>query len=172
MTISQEQRRLLKAQAHPLAPVIIIGNKGLTQNVSLETDRALLTHELIKVRINAEDRLSRQNIAAELCNECNAELIQIIGHIAIIYRKLISKDSNSNKPSKKKDNRTAFKGKDTRAAPRRKDTRTAFTAFKERKTRNTLKENDTRAAPRERDARSSFKERDSRAAPIRKNRKP
>lgn len=98
MTISSEQRRLLKAKAHSLEPVVIIGNKGLTKNVSLETDRSLLAHELIKVRVNADDRESRQKMAEELCNDCNAELIQIIGHIAIIYRKSEGKKQKTEKP--------------------------------------------------------------------------
>jgi RNA-binding protein len=87
MALSPSQRRELKAKAHALNPVIIIGGKGLTDSVVLETDRALEAHELIKVRVNADDKPARKVMAEELCSRCQAELIQTIGHIAVIYRK-------------------------------------------------------------------------------------
>lgn len=86
MAINPTLRRKLKAQAHNLDPVIITGNKGITTNLILETDRALETHELIKVRVNAADKEQRKAMALELCQQCQAELIGSIGHIAILYR--------------------------------------------------------------------------------------
>ncbi|MGE3920108.1 MAG: ribosome assembly RNA-binding protein YhbY [Gammaproteobacteria bacterium] len=89
MMLTNLQRKTLKAQAHHLNPVIMIGAKGLTPQVVLETDRALETHELIKVKIHVADRSIRKTIALDLSKQCHAEFIQIIGQIAIIYRKKI-----------------------------------------------------------------------------------
>ncbi|CAM4507363.1 MAG: RNA-binding protein [Legionella sp.] len=80
-------RRSLKAQAHHLKPVVLIGAKGLTEAVAAETDVALLAHELIKVKINGAEREDRILMANELCQQLSAELVQLIGNTAIIYRK-------------------------------------------------------------------------------------
>ncbi|USQ13499.1 ribosome assembly RNA-binding protein YhbY [Legionella lytica] len=80
-------KRSLKAQAHHLKPVVLIGAKGLTEAVAAETDVALLAHELIKVKINGAEREDRILMANELCQQLSAELVQLIGNTAIIYRK-------------------------------------------------------------------------------------
>ncbi len=80
-------RKSLKAQAHHLKPVILLGAKGLTEAVIAETGIALDAHELIKVKINGADREDRIAMTAELCTALDAELVQMIGHTAIIYRK-------------------------------------------------------------------------------------
>jgi RNA-binding protein len=77
----------LKAQAHHLNPVVIIGSKGLTSAVIEETNLALQAHELIKVKVNGAEKNERKDIAASLCNSLQADFIQLIGCIAIIYRK-------------------------------------------------------------------------------------
>ena len=76
----------LKAQAHHLNPVVIVGSKGLTNSVVDETDVALDAHELIKVKINGADKAERLSIATSLCDSLKAEFIQLIGSIAILYR--------------------------------------------------------------------------------------
>ncbi len=82
-------RKSLKAKAHHLKPVILLGAKGLTPGVIEETNIALLTHELIKVKINGAERDARVVIANEICSQLQAELVQLIGCTAIIYRKNI-----------------------------------------------------------------------------------
>ena len=85
--LSHKQTLTLRAQAHHLNPVVLLGEKGLTDNVVEETNLALLAHELIKVKINSADRDERKHIAAELANRCNAQLIQTIGRMTVLYRK-------------------------------------------------------------------------------------
>ncbi|MGC1183024.1 ribosome assembly RNA-binding protein YhbY [Legionella sp.] len=80
-------RQSLKAQAHHLKPVVLIGAKGLTEALFAETNNALLAHELIKVKINGAEKEERIIMAHELCQQLNAELVQLIGNTAIIYRK-------------------------------------------------------------------------------------
>lgn len=80
-------KKSLKAKAHHLKPVVLLGAKGLTEAVIAETDVALLSHELIKVKINGAEKEDRTIMASELCSQLQAELIQIIGNTVIIYRK-------------------------------------------------------------------------------------
>lgn len=87
MPLTLKQRKHLRALAHPAKPVVIIGQHGLTENISREVDQALEHHELIKVRINAGDRDERSNIIDSLLSEVSAELVQRIGHIAVLYRR-------------------------------------------------------------------------------------
>ncbi len=79
-------KKRLKARAHPLKPVVIIGQAGLSQAVLNEIELALDAHELIKVKIRAE-RDERLQLRDRICAETGAELIQTIGQIAVIYRK-------------------------------------------------------------------------------------
>ncbi len=80
-------KQSLKAQAHHLKPVILLGAKGLTEAVVAETNIALLAHELIKVKINGAEKEDRIIMAHDLCQQLQAELIQMIGNTVIIYRK-------------------------------------------------------------------------------------
>ncbi len=87
MTINSKYRQQLKAQAHSLKPIVTIGNHGLTEAVQLEIERALVDHELIKIRIQGNDRVLRRQMIDEICQTRQAELVQSIGHICAIYRK-------------------------------------------------------------------------------------
>jgi RNA-binding protein len=78
-------KKKLRSQAHGLKPVIIVGQAGLTDAVLAETEIALDTHELIKVKVRAE-RDERNQISEKMCTATGATLIQSIGQIAVIYR--------------------------------------------------------------------------------------
>jgi RNA-binding protein len=78
-------KKKLRAQAHKLKPVIMIGQSGLTSGVLAEIELALDSHELIKIRIRAE-RENRKLISEKICVDTGATLIQSIGQITIIYR--------------------------------------------------------------------------------------
>lgn len=80
------EKKKLKAQAHPLNPVVMIGQAGLTPAVLKEINLALDTHELIKVKIRAE-RDERNVMREQICAETRAELVQSIGQIAVFFRK-------------------------------------------------------------------------------------
>ncbi|MFZ9610655.1 MAG: ribosome assembly RNA-binding protein YhbY [Methylococcales bacterium] len=78
-------KKKLRAEAHSLKPVVMIGQSGLTDAVLAELQLALNTHELLKVKIRAE-REDRKLITEKICANSGAELIQSIGQIAVIYR--------------------------------------------------------------------------------------
>jgi RNA-binding protein len=83
-------KKKLKAQAHALNPVVMIGQAGLTEEVLKEINIALDVHELIKIRIRAE-RDERKEISSEIAQSTQAENIQSIGQIAVFYRKNLKK---------------------------------------------------------------------------------
>jgi RNA-binding protein len=84
--LTPEQRKFLKAQAHPLKPVVMIGAQGLTEAVIQEAGRALAAHELIKVRVLGDDREAREAYLAELCAALDAAPVQHIGKLLLLYR--------------------------------------------------------------------------------------
>ena len=81
------ERKILKARAHPLEPVVIVGGKGLTDEVVKEVDRALTAHELIKVRAPSLDRDARDEAWRTLCEKTGAEAVQQIGKVLVLFRK-------------------------------------------------------------------------------------
>jgi RNA-binding protein len=87
MPLPKEQKQALIAKAHGLSPVIIIGNQGVTPAVIAEMDRALEHHELIKVKVNAQDKEARLLMIESFTQATESELLRLIGHVAIIYRK-------------------------------------------------------------------------------------
>jgi RNA-binding protein len=86
MQLTEKQRRHLKGLAHPLKPVILMGNSGLTDAVVAETDRALGDHELIKVRLPGVDRQERDAALKTLAERTNSAFVTRIGHIAVLFR--------------------------------------------------------------------------------------
>jgi len=87
MDLTDRQRRYLRKFTHPLKPVIMIGDAGLTDNVASETDRALRDHELIKVKVRAADRDDRDRMVEELARRTGSALVQRVGHVAVLYRR-------------------------------------------------------------------------------------
>jgi RNA-binding protein len=85
--LSPSERKALKARAHKLEPVVIIGSKGLTDEVVREVDLALKAHELIKVRAPAAERDEREVLLEELVSRTAAEAVQTIGKVFVIFRK-------------------------------------------------------------------------------------
>ncbi|MBX8552096.1 YhbY family RNA-binding protein, partial [Pseudomonas cichorii] len=87
MPLTQEQKKQYKSIGHHLKPVLIVADNGLTEGVLAELERALSDHELIKIKLNILDRESRLQTIAELCKAGSADLVQVIGKMALIYRK-------------------------------------------------------------------------------------
>ena len=88
--LSNAQKRYLRGLAHDLKPVILVGAKGVTAALVAELDLALEQHELIKIKVAAEDRDTRDAWIAELVEKSDAAYVSRIGHTAVLYRR--SKD--------------------------------------------------------------------------------
>jgi RNA-binding protein len=86
MALTEKQLRFLRGKAHALKPVVMLGHKGLTDNVLAETIQALKDHELIKVRVRAADRGERDSLLARLVSGSSCALVTRIGHVAVLYR--------------------------------------------------------------------------------------
>lgn len=84
--LNPEQRKYLKAQAHGLKPVVMIGQAGLTEAVIAEAERAIKAHELIKVRVLGDDRDAREAWFMALCESLGAAPVQHIGKLLLLYR--------------------------------------------------------------------------------------
>ena len=85
-TLSNEDIRRFKQQAHQLRPTVLIGKQGLTEAVIKETDTRLTARELIKVQVAGDDRRERIAVAEALCTATGAELVQHIGKQLVLWR--------------------------------------------------------------------------------------
>lgn len=83
--LSPARRRELRARAHKLDPVVFVGSSGLSTPLLAEIDRSLKSHELIKVRVNAE-RAERDAMFQEICRQTGAQPVQHIGKILVLFR--------------------------------------------------------------------------------------
>jgi len=86
LSFTPAQRAALRAQAHALKPVVIIGAEGLTEPVLAEIERNLVAHELIKIRVFGDDRDERIAVYDSICDRLNAAPIQHIGKLLVMYR--------------------------------------------------------------------------------------
>ncbi len=81
-----KQKRFLRALGHPLKPVVTVGKGEVNEALVKETDDALASHELIKVKILESCLLDRFEVAEELARECRGEVAQVIGRTLLLYR--------------------------------------------------------------------------------------
>lgn len=86
MKLSEPQKRHLRTLAHHLKPVVWVGQHGLKESVIAEIELALDSHELIKVKVVA-DRDDRTVIAANICEQTQAQTIHSIGQMLILFRR-------------------------------------------------------------------------------------
>jgi RNA-binding protein len=84
--LSSAQKRYLRGLAHGLKPVVLVGGKGLSEGLVAETSAALDIHELIKVKVAAEDREARDALITALAEGTGAALVNRIGNVAVLYR--------------------------------------------------------------------------------------
>ena len=87
MALTQEQKKQFKSIGHHLKPVLIVAENGLSEGVVAELERALNDHELIKVQFRITEREDRRALIDELSRAGCCELVQVIGKVALLYRK-------------------------------------------------------------------------------------
>ena len=91
IVLTPSERKVHRAAAHDLNPVVLIGAAGLTDAVVRETDAALNAHGLIKVRMTEDDRTVREQALHTLADQLNAAPIQHIGKLLVLWRPLSEK---------------------------------------------------------------------------------
>lgn len=84
--MNKQKKQELRSRAHALKPIVITGQAGVTPALVAEIDGALEHHELLKVRINAGDRDERNSMLNEITASLTAEVVQVIGHVATLFR--------------------------------------------------------------------------------------
>ncbi len=88
MSLNKAQIKRLRAESHrlKLKPVVMIGQNGLSDNVQNEIAIAIEQHELIKIRIPAEDKIGKRQLVETLCAHNQATLITAIGNVIVLFR--------------------------------------------------------------------------------------
>lgn len=86
ITLTSSQTRFLRGHAHDLKALLQIGGKGVTPAFLAELEEVLERHELVKIKVAAEDRDTRDTMIDELVNASGSALVQRIGHVAVLYR--------------------------------------------------------------------------------------
>jgi len=84
--LTSQERSRLRAAAHALNPVVLIGERGLSDAVLKEIDRALAAHQLIKVRAASQDRDARAAMLTDLCAALGCQPVHHLGKMLILYR--------------------------------------------------------------------------------------
>ena len=86
MSLSKKQIKFLRAKCHDLKAVIMLGQKGLTEEVLTEIEIALTHHELVKIKLAVDDREKRKQMISEICDRSQSEEVQSIGKTLSVYR--------------------------------------------------------------------------------------
>ena len=86
MSLDGKRRRRLRALGHHLAVVVQVGHDGVTAGVLAALEQALWDHELVKVKLAAENRETRKEQAEALASNTGAEVAQVLGRTVLLYK--------------------------------------------------------------------------------------
>jgi RNA-binding protein len=86
-TLSGKQRRALRALAHALKPVVLVGQRGVTAALLRQVDTALTDHELIKVKLGPDCPIDRKEAGEVVASGVDCELAGIVGRVLVLYRR-------------------------------------------------------------------------------------
>lgn len=87
MALTEKQKKHLRRLAHPMSPIVMLGNAGLTEAVVGELERALNDHELVKVSARVGERTRRDAALDEMASRTASEIVQRIGNVGVFYRR-------------------------------------------------------------------------------------
>ena len=85
--VTSKQKKKFRAIGHSLKPIVTVANETMSQSVNDEIDRALRDHELVKIKVLLNPRSLKKDLVKEILKKQNANLIQLIGNVALVYRK-------------------------------------------------------------------------------------
>ena len=86
MKLTNNQKKYLRSLAHDLRPIVMVGQQGLSDAVLAELESTMTNHELLKIKVRANDREEKQQIVDKILNFSKAALVQVIGGVLVIYR--------------------------------------------------------------------------------------
>jgi len=90
--LSNGDKKHLRRLGHGLTPVVTIAGNGLSETVVAELKRALEDHELIKAKLAIGDKVARRTVINEISTVCEAQVVQTIGHVALLFKKSVHPD--------------------------------------------------------------------------------
>lgn len=102
LELTPAQRKELKARAHHLDPVVMIGEAGATEPVLAETERALAAHGLIKIRVLGDDRDLRVECMRTICERLGCAPVQMIGKLLVVWRPGADEDDGAKRPARRR----------------------------------------------------------------------
>ena len=124
LSITPQQRKSLKADAHDLSPVVMVGGDGLTPAVVKEAKLAINHHGLIKIRVFGDDREARVAIYEELCDKLDAAPVQHIGKLLVLWKpKDIVDEAYANLGRSSKQTKKSLQAPRTKRQPNRAPTK-------------------------------------------------
>ena len=85
--VTSKQKKKFRAIGHSLKPIVTVANETISQSVNDEIDRALRDHELVKIKVLLNPKSLKKDLVKEILKQQNANLIQLIGNVALLYRK-------------------------------------------------------------------------------------
>jgi len=86
MSLTDRQKKHLRRLGHALHPIVLVGQRGLTEGVVSELKQALRDHELVKVRARVGDRENRNLVLGRLAADTGSELVHQIGNVGLLYK--------------------------------------------------------------------------------------
>jgi len=84
--LTNNQKKFLRSMGHALKPVVMVGQHGLSESVLAELESTMAKHELLKIKIRAQDRDEKQQMINQIVEVSHSHLVQVIGNIMVIYR--------------------------------------------------------------------------------------
>jgi putative YhbY family RNA-binding protein len=118
--LTSAERKRLKAVAHGLDPVVMIGSEGLKSALLKEIDRSLNAHELIKIRAFSDKRDEREAWLDAICEQLNAAPVQHIGKVLVLFRENSDKKPSAPATPKRRKPRLTKRQEVNKALTRRK----------------------------------------------------
>lgn len=85
--LSSANKKKLRAMAQPMRAVVQIGKDGLSYNIIQSLDQALEAHELVKCSLLKTAPIEVRQAAIECAGNTHSEVVHIIGHTFILYRR-------------------------------------------------------------------------------------
>lgn len=81
------QKKFLRGLAHGLKPIVLIGQKGLTDELVRSVEQAFQSHELIKIKFNDfKEKDQKEEISKILEKKTGSELVGAVGHTCIFFK--------------------------------------------------------------------------------------
>ncbi|HLR64470.1 MAG TPA: ribosome assembly RNA-binding protein YhbY [Pseudogracilibacillus sp.] len=89
MTLTGKQKRFLRSKAHHVQPMFQVGKSGVNDNMIAQLNDLLEKRELIKISVLQNCLEDKNDIAEQLVEQLNAQLVQVIGNTIVLYKESI-----------------------------------------------------------------------------------